>query len=243
MPFSQFVTGGVRGILAFHRGCQNCINVICSTVFACLKGLSFFFQRFYAIVKMSSQQSVGACGMCGGEIPDNDRGYLHEKGAETIKTISKDLKDGMEDKIKPMTYPILIHKSCRKTYVKPSVINAKKRKRIESKEAPEDEHINRSRVKKYNPYTDCCLCNEVILYFKNCSKENPENYNKRVPTNKRDHRAETTELSRTIMKKAKERNDAWGRKVMHRLTPFIENSDLVALEAKLHGECQVVYTN
>ena len=217
MPFSQFVTGGVRGILAFHRGCQNCINVICSICW--FERALFFLSEILCDCKNVFAAKCRCLWHVRRRESDNDRGYLHEKGAETIKTISKDLKDGMEDKIKPMTYPILIHKSCRKTYVKPSVINAKKRKRIESKEAPEDEHINRSRVKKYNPYTDCCLCNEVIVYFKNCSKENPENYNKRVPTNKRDHRAETTELSRTIMKKAKERNDAWGRKVMHRLTP------------------------
>ena len=43
------------------------------------------------------------------------------------------------------------------------------------------------------------------------------------------------------MRKAKEKNYVWGKEVEYRLAPFLENSDLVALEAKLHNECQVRY--
>ena len=61
----------------------------------------------------------------------------------------------------------------------------------ENQETCFDERVSRSKIKKYNPYTDCCLCNEVIPYFINCTKEDPENYNTKVNTDKRDHCAET----------------------------------------------------
>ena len=189
----------------------------------------------------SPLQNTEVCGMCGGEILEDDRASLLKNGADTIKRISEDLKDGMKEKIESMKYPIPIHKSCRLIYTRPSVIKTKKRQRDENEQTSHDEHVYRSQVKKYNPYTDCCLCNSIIPYFKNCSKENPENYNTKVPTDKRDHCVETKELAQTIIRKAKERNDAWGEEVEYRLNPFLENSDLVAAEAKLHGECQVMH--
>ena len=89
--------------------------------------------------------------MCGGEIPEDDRASLLKAGADTIKSISEDLKDGMKEKIESMKYPIPIHKSCRLIYTRPSVI---KTKQNENQETSHDEHVNRSQVKKYNPCTD-----------------------------------------------------------------------------------------
>ena len=189
----------------------------------------------------SSVHTQEICGMCGDGITKNAKGSLYKAGAETIFKISENLKDGLAEKLKSMPFPIPIHASCRKEYTKPSVIKGKKRKMTKNQDTCFDERVSRSKVKKYNPYTDCCLCNEVIPYFKNCTKDDPENYNTKVETDKRDHCAETEELTQTTMRKAKERNDVWGKEVEYRLGPFVENSDLVALEAKLHNECQVCY--
>ena len=176
------------------------------------------------------------CGICNDPIPDDDSGFLLKAGVDSIKLISKDLKDGIGDQLQSMTVPIAIHVSCRRKYTKPSTIRAKKRNRSANHDAENDDPISRSQLKKYNPYTDCCLCNTEIPYFKNCSKEHPENYDNKIPVERREHCAETNELIATIMTKASERNDEWGREVTYRLTPY---KDLVALEAKLHGNCQV----
>lgn len=177
------------------------------------------------------------CGMCGGNIPKNDYGTLGETGLKTISRISNELNDGLCEKLTKMSVPIPIHASCRRKYQRPSVIDAKKKRaREESQSNDSDVHTSRSKVKKYNPYTDCCFCNQVIPYFKNCSKDNPTDYDTKIPLDLREHCAETKPLINTILKKAKERKDDWGKEVEFRLTPY---NDLPAIEAKLHGYCQV----
>ena len=201
------------------------------------------YQPYEANLRQDTDESEAPeCGICGQKIK-TDLGNLGTTGKETVIRISQDLKDGLDKKLKSMKCPIPIHTTCRKKYTKPSIISAKKRERDESntrQEAPGDEPVNRSQVKKYNPYTDCCLCNKVIPYFKNCSKETPENYDLKVPTGKREECAETKELASTIKKEADKRNDVWGHEVKYRLNPY---SDLVALEAKLHAHCRVISFN
>ena len=81
------------------------------------------------------------------------------------------------------TLPIPIHARCRCSYTKPLTITAaKKRKRECSIDRNSDNNarVNRSQYQVYNPYTDCFYCAETIPIFKNSSKENPGDYDKKV---------------------------------------------------------------
>ena len=188
----------------------------------------------------SSSTSVPVCVFCDKEIND-DAGTLQEAGAVNVIKISEDdYDDGIAERIKNMSFPIDIHKECRKKYTKPSTIKAAKKRKLESSSSTDDQGVtSRAKIKAYDPYKDCCLCNEVIPYFKNCSKENPENVDKKIRISRRDRAAEINETTETIMDRAKERNDQWGKEVQYRLTPLLENSDFVALEAKYHQDCKV----
>ena len=103
---------------------------------------------------METYQGQLVCGMCGNEI-NSDRGCLQKEGADTVIEISEQLNDGLAARIRTMTFPILIHKACRRNYARPSTVNAKKRKLDHGVSTTEgDSATSRSKTKKYNPYTD-----------------------------------------------------------------------------------------
>ena len=186
------------------------------------------------------------CGICEENI-DDDRGQLQSRGLQTIVDICKDIGDGLAAKLTTRTLPILVHNMCRRIYTTPSVIATKKRKRDESNDrhgVDNTARVYRSCIKPYNPYTDCFYCSDTTPFFKNCSKEEPSNYDFKLRHVSRDgHCAETIGIVHSALAKADERDDEWGNEVKYRLTPFLENGDLVATEAKYHHACQVNRVN
>ena len=62
------------------------------------------------------------CGMCGGDITEDDVGSLMGQGLETICRISIEGNDGLADELQKMRLPIPIHSSCRRKYTTPSII-------------------------------------------------------------------------------------------------------------------------
>ena len=81
------------------------------------------------------------------------------------------------------TLPIPIHARCRCSYTKPLTITAAKKRNREcniDRNSDNNVGVNRSQSQLHNPYTDYFFCAETIPTFKNCSKQNPENYDKKV---------------------------------------------------------------
>lgn len=184
---------------------------------------------------------MALCGICQQNI-ESDRGNIQSEGLKNLIDISNELCDGAAARLLQLPLPIPIHKTCRRNYTKPSIIASKKRKREESddKDNEASRQVRRSEISHYNPYTDCFYCTETITFFRNCTKSNPENYDKKVRLEHRDgHNIATKEIVKSTLTKAEERNDEWGNAVKYRLTPFLEHGDLVAEEAKYHHECQV----
>ena len=112
-------------------------------------------------------------GICS-DVISSDGCYLREKGLETICRISKDVDDGLADRLLKKIIPIPIHRTCRNTYTKPSTVRAK-RKRLESDDQQNDRCVRRSQVPNFN-FT-------------------PNDLNSKLPQYRRDgHRVATKEL-------------------------------------------------
>ena len=117
------------------------------------------------------------CGICN-ETIDSDMGTIQATGLQRIIGISKDIDDGLSEKLLEISLPINIHRRCRRTYTAPKYIAAKKRKREKSSDH-NVKCVRRSQLPQYNPYTDCFYCSKTILYYQNCSKDHPNNYDKK----------------------------------------------------------------
>ena len=177
------------------------------------------------------------CGLCD-EVISSGGGYLGEKGLETILKISRDIDDGLADKLLKKTIPIPIHSGCRNTYTKPSTVRAK-RKRLDSQDQQSDRSVRRSQVPQFNFRTQCFYCPKVVACFENCSESTPDDLNSKLAHSRRDgQRVATKELVASVLARAKERNDEWGREVLYRITPFESSGDFIAEEAKYHHQCQ-----
>lgn len=173
------------------------------------------------------------CGICQQYI-ESDRGNIHSEGLKNLIDISNEVCDGVATCLLQLPLPIPIHKICRRNYTKPSIIASKKRKREEptGKDNEASRRVRRSEISHFNPYADCFYCTETITFFRNCTKSNPKNYDKKVRLEHHDeHNIATKKIVKITLTKAEERNDAWGNAVKYRLTSFLEHGDLVSAEA------------
>lgn len=203
--------------------------------------MTLFFIFSFLLFHLSDMSRMELCGICEQTIM-SDHGAIHANGLQTILNISRDIGDGLADKLSEMSIPIAIHKQCRSRYTKPSSIKATKRKMQEDLEniGFSSRRVRRSEVPTYNPRTDCFYCTKTIPFFRNCTKEEPENYDHKYTRDVRNgHRAETKEVFCSALTKAKSRNDDWGNEVLYRLSPFEDNGDFVAEEVKYHHTCQL----
>ena len=183
------------------------------------------------------------CGICDQPI-ERDLGNLQSAGLQRITEISNQIKDGLAEKLMGKPLPIPVHAGCRRKYTMPSTVSAAKKRKIDDSLGDSKDdcgRLLRSQDSQYNPYTDCFYCAKTIRFFKGCSKEAPTNYDHKVEIEIREHCIETMDVVKVVLGKAQERNDPWGDEVEYRLTPFLVNSDLVAIEAKYHHDCQVIY--
>ena len=78
-----------------------------------------------------------------------NRFILGEKGLETIPRISRDIDNGMTNKLLKKIIPIPIHITCWKTNIKPSSVWAK-HKRLDSEDQQNNICVRRSQVPQLN---------------------------------------------------------------------------------------------
>lgn len=161
------------------------------------------------------------CIFCGNNLEGDT--VLVEKGLESIIQASLTVKDGLHEKLKGKT-KIIVHRSCRQKYTRPSSIKAAIRQKESCEIGQSTSTVLRSSEGKFDYKTDCFICG------KPASVDIKAPHDRRKPV----HLVSTLEIREKFLAKCEERDDDWGETVKCRLLNVI---DLVAPEARYHKYC------
>lgn len=172
------------------------------------------------------------CRLCD-KVITSEASVITTKGLDNILKISAELQDGVDKKLLQEHPPIPAHISCKTNYTRPSNVTKRKNMAMGGDDNDGDREskvICRSHVPTFNIKTHCIYCGKYM---------DTDQHNK-LAINRREyiHKAETTELLSSIIAKALERDDTWGKEVHIRVQNV---GDLVAAEAKYHHHCQVQF--
>lgn len=122
---------------------------------------------------------------------------------------------------------IIVHRDCRKEYIRPSSIKAERKRRSKSEFVPIPKKLRSEG--SFDFKNMCFYCNkEIPQNYEELEKKNPD-YFKKNPI-----RLASITTKEEVLKHAKKRKDKWGTEVKSRLAPV---HDLVAAEAKFHRTC------
>ena len=157
-------------------------------------------------------------------IPQN----LTEKGKSSIVAASLQRGDEKHNIIRSCTK---VHFSCYKEYTHKSSISSYKRTLSTAHAEPSgncDKIRLRSKSLQFDIKTHCLFCAQII-----------ETGNKAPRLRRRDYSCvETVEYVNTLITRATERDDEWGRDVLVRIQAV---NDLIAEESKYHRECSLEF--
>lgn len=141
------------------------------------------------------------------------------RGLPAIINASKQRGDDMWHDLEE-TGAVFVHKQCRKTYTHPTELSKFKDGAVATTSKFLRSAVNRN----FDLKSQCFFC-EAIIHIKDHKK-----YNKH-----KDYRqVATVQIKSTVIKRCRERNDAWSNEVFNRINNEI---DLVASEAVYHTKC------
>lgn len=177
--------------------------------------------------------SLSKCCICENLInSDSEVVTLKSKGLDSLISSSKQRFD---DKWLTFNENIKVHPKCRKDYTRPqsikaaiNAINAAKDLHGTSYTSPRKGKL-RSAIPEFNFKLQCLFCDEVIddEFFKKEKK-------KKIESRRSVHEVQSLEIKISTLDIASKRSDDWGKKIVNRITNVL---DLVAVEAKYHGDC------
>lgn len=169
--------------------------------------------------------SAGAdCFICDKSLSVGEVVLVKERGVVSLRNASLKREIISHQSFLKNISEVTVHVACQKNYTNDKLILAFLRRRGKCAQT----HSFRSSI----PKTKCFICGEEI----------PEEYfekQKKLPKSRRDpvHKVEQLDVDKTIIKKAGERADEWGQKVIERISLVPEGSDLVAQDARYHASC------
>ena len=106
---------------------------------------------------------MASCPLC--EIPiSGDRGKILEKGLKTLLVISKELDDGIADRLIHIPLPIPVYITCRRHYTKPSTVCSKRKWQDESQVSGEiSQSIRRFQTQAFDIIANCLYCGRELI--------------------------------------------------------------------------------
>lgn len=171
---------------------------------------------------------MNLCFICDKILHESDSVIVKERGVQTL--IKSSEKRGQHEHVRFLKTlsSVTMHNACQKHYNNEKLIAAYLNRKKNPPPA-ETSTSRRSVIPSFNFKTQCFLCTEEI----------PEDFLK-IQTKKelldRDkiHLVEQLGVKDTILKKAAERGDEWGRQIIDRIQ---HGTDLVAVGGRYHQSC------
>ena len=168
------------------------------------------------------------CVVCNLSLGEGITQNLTEKGKSSIVAASLQRGDEKHNSIRSCTK---VHVSCYKEYTRKSSILSYKQTLSTAHAEPSgncDKTRLRSKSLQFDIKTHCLFCAQII-----------EKGNKAPRLRRRDYSCvETVEYVNTLIARATERDDEWGRDVLVRIQAV---NDLIAEESKYHRECSLEF--
>lgn len=165
------------------------------------------------------------CFICD-EVLDNDVEKVttvREKGLKTFIESSKMRKDGEHAHLSKKS-AVEVHERCRRNYSNEKIIAA----HLKKVEHEREQVKRRSTEAPFNFKTHCFMCGLVITdEFMEQQEKNKTNCNIV-------YRVRVLKMKETIIKRAEERDDEYGKAIIRRLLPV---TDLVASDCQYHSLC------
>lgn len=171
------------------------------------------------------------CSLCGERLGAVNVCRIAEKGVRGLVNASIARKDGKQEIFKDKK-SLVVHASCRKNYTRPDSIAASLKREKSTQDIqlipPSSPESLRSRQVQFQFKTKCFFCAEDIHGFIEKQKRRPPKFRDNV------YEVRTQEMKQSVLDRANERGDKWGKEVSLRI---INVNDLVAADALYHNTC------
>ena len=167
------------------------------------------------------------CQLCSLSLQEGDTKCLTDKGKASLQAASLERGDGKHETMLTIP-PAKVHITCYKDYTRKTSISSFKRKVPSDKSEIGDTARLRSMSQEFDIKTHCLYCAKII----DTSTRSPK-------IRRREYSCvETIEYVKSLITRAKERNDEWGTDVLVRVEAV---NDLIAEEAKYHHDCALEF--